>query len=93
MRDALASTNPLVSRESNESARAADPLADLLLSVAAIIVIAVIAVLPILPRHSMPQRDQSRAWQNNVVSRLATGRSSRSSLPNGALSSVVHRRA
>jgi hypothetical protein len=70
MLDPLASTNPLVSRESNEPAHAADPLADLLLSAAAIIVIAVIAVLPILPRHSMPQRDQSRAWQNNVVFRL-----------------------
>jgi hypothetical protein len=42
----------------------------LLLSAAAIIVIAVIAVLPIMPRHSIPQRDQSRALQNNVVFRL-----------------------
>lgn len=70
MLDALARTNLLVSRESNEPAHAADPLADLLLSAAAIIVIAVIAVLPILPRQSMPQRDSSRTLQNNVVFRL-----------------------
>jgi hypothetical protein len=41
-----------------------------LLSAAAIVVIAVIAVLPIMPRHSMPQRDFSRASQNNVAFRL-----------------------
>jgi hypothetical protein len=69
MLDPLARTNPMDSRESNEPAHAADPLADLLLSAAAFIIIAVIAVLPILPRHSMPQRDLSRASQN-VVFRL-----------------------
>jgi hypothetical protein len=94
MLDALARTNPPVSREDNEPAHVADPLADLLLSAAAIVVIAVIAVLPIMPRHSTLPREPSRALQNNMVFRyLATGKSSRSSLPNGALSSVVHRSA
>jgi hypothetical protein len=70
MLDTLASATLPVPRQDHEPAHAADPLADLLLSAAAIIVIAVIAVLPILPRHSMPQRDLSRASQNNVVFRL-----------------------
>jgi hypothetical protein len=70
MLDALARTNPPVSREDNEPAHVADPLADLLLSAAAIVVIAVIAVLPIMPRHSTLQREPSRALQNNMVFRL-----------------------
>lgn len=70
MLDTLASTTPAVSRQDYEPAHVADPLADLLLSAAAIIVIAVISVLPIMPRHSTPQRDSSRGVQNNVVFRL-----------------------
>ena len=62
MLDTLASTNPLVSRQDYEPAHVTDPLADLLLSAAAIIVIAVI--------HSMPQRDLSHGFQNSVVFRV-----------------------
>ena len=67
MLDPLASTTLPVSRQDHESAHVADPLADLLLSAAAIIVIAVIAVLPIIPRQSMPQREASRPLQNEVL--------------------------
>jgi hypothetical protein len=70
MLNVLANATSPVSHQEYEPAYVADPLADLLLSAAAIIVIAVIAVLPILPRHSMPQRDSPRALQNNVVFRI-----------------------
>ena len=67
MLDVLANATARVSHQEYEPAHVADPLADLLLSAAAIIVIAVIAVLPIMPRHSMPQRDLSHGFQNSVV--------------------------
>src|SRR5262245_52703004 len=70
MLDSLASTIRLVSGQDYEPAHVADPLADLLLSAAAIVVIAVIAVLPILPRQSMPQREAARPLQDEVVFRL-----------------------
>jgi hypothetical protein len=66
----FASTTLPVSGQDHEPAHVADPLADLLLSAAAIIVIAVIAVLPIMPRQSTPQREASRPLQNEVVFRL-----------------------
>ena len=54
MFDVQADTSPLASiaRPDSEPAHIADPLADLLLSVAAIIVLAVIAILPTIPGHS-----------------------------------------
>ena len=42
-----------------EDAHITDPLADLLLSVAAIIVLVVIAVLPTIPRHPVSRTDQA----------------------------------
>ena len=54
MFDVQADTSPLASiaQPDSEPAHIADPLADLLLSVAAIIVLAVIAIHPTIPGHS-----------------------------------------
>lgn len=62
MFDTLASAEPFVSvpQGENESTHIADPLADLLLSVAAIIVLAVIAIFPTIPGHSTLRDDQTR---------------------------------
>jgi hypothetical protein len=63
MFDAFSNANPFssISREESEPTHIADPLADLLLSVAAIIVLAVIAILPTIPGHSTLRDDQSRS--------------------------------
>lgn len=54
MFDALARLRPAVSqqRKEDEAPPVADPLADLLLSVAAVIILGVIAILPTIPRQA-----------------------------------------
>jgi len=60
MFDASSNANPEIDVHWQESDAApiADPLADLLLSVAAIIVLAVIAILPTITRHSGSHHDR-----------------------------------
>ncbi len=50
-------------RIGNKSALVSDPLADLLLSVAAIIIIALIAILPHIPRHPVAGNGSASALQ------------------------------
>src|SRR5216683_3733930 len=50
-----------IRRHEHEPILIADPLADLLLSVAAIIVLVVIAILPTVPRHSFSHDDATRS--------------------------------
>jgi hypothetical protein len=59
--DARPGADPLVSVQvEDESTHIADPLADLLLSVAAIIVLAVIAIFPTIRSHSTLRDDEAR---------------------------------
>jgi hypothetical protein len=62
MFSAFARAIPRISirQQENEPTLIADPLADLLLSVAAIIVLVVIAILPTIPRHPSANADGAR---------------------------------